>query len=124
MKAEEQKSSKIINMVERKIQNHLEKMRPEIGIRDKVDIGYSFKDQTLELFEIRPFWNPDTGMTTDRKIHSPFVKTRFIKSRNIWKIYWLRASGKWEVYEPKPEVKDIDDVFDTVNEDKYYCFRG
>ncbi|MFZ5430428.1 MAG: DUF3024 domain-containing protein [Bacteroidota bacterium] len=37
-------------------------------------------------------------------MNSPIAKARFIASRNIWKVYWMRASGKWETYKPEPEV--------------------
>ena len=109
----------IIDLFEKQIRKFIEARRPPVEIREKVDLGYSFSDLTLEIFEIRPLWNDP-----DEKINSPVAKARFIKSRNLWKIYWRRASGKWEAYEPEPEVKLLADFFKVLNEDKYGCFCG
>ncbi len=112
-------SEKTINLLDATIKKAVEAMRPPVHIRNKVDIGYNFQDYTLELFEIIPRWDKK-----DELIQSPFAKTKFIKSQGIWKIYWMRASGKWERYEPSPEVKDVSDFFEVVKEDKHACFFG
>ncbi len=111
--------SKTINFIEIQIKKFVESIRPPADIRDKLDIGYQFQNNTLELYEIRPRWDNSKEI-----IHSSIAKTRFIKSRKIWKIYWKRASGKWESYEPKPEVKSINEFFKVITEDKYGCFFG
>ena len=108
-----------INFQEALIKQMVEEMRPPAQIREKLDIGYSFENNTLILFEVRPRWN-----MPDEKIHLEFAKARFIKSQGLWKLYWMRASGKWELYEPMPEVKDIHSFFAIVNEDKHACFFG
>jgi hypothetical protein len=110
---------KTINLMEDKIQKLLESIKPPTHIREMVDIGYVFQNNTLELFEIRPRWDKK-----DERIKESFAKTRLIKSQNIWKIYWMRASGKWMLYEPNPEVKDIADFFKIVKEDLHHCFFG
>lgn len=101
------------------IKQMVEEMRPPVHIRKEIDIGYTFENNTLVLLEFRPRWDKP-----EEKIKSEFAKTRFIKSQGIWKIYWMRASGKWELYEPNPEVKDIHSFFAIVKEDKYSCFFG
>ena len=112
-------NEKTINLLEATINKSVEAMRPPVHIRNELDIGYNFLNNTLELFEIRPRWDKK-----EEYIHSPFAKTKFIKSQGIWKVYWMRASGKWELYEPFPEVKDISDFFEIVKEDKHACFFG
>lgn len=57
-------------------------------------------------------------------MHTPVVKARYIKSRKIWKLYWLRASGKWEAYEPQREIKETDKMLKIIGEDAYGCFWG
>jgi len=110
---------KTINLIETQIKKFIESIRPPVEIRDKVDYGYIFEQNTLELYEIRPKWD-----NQDEKIKSPFAKTRFVKIQGIWKIYWMRASGKWESYEPNSEVKSINDFFKVIIEDKFGCFFG
>ncbi len=36
----------------------------------------------------------------------------------------MRASGKWEFYEPNSEVKSTEEMLKIIGEDKYGCFWG
>jgi hypothetical protein len=36
----------------------------------------------------------------------------------------MRASGKWELYQPKPSVRNVQSIIEIVEEDEYGCFRG
>jgi hypothetical protein len=109
----------IILLYEKRIKELVEKMRPEVEIRSQLDIGYKYEKGALELFESRPNW-----MNKSDIMHHSFAKAKFSKSSNIWKIYWKRASGKWELYKPFPEVVNIDEFFELVNEDKHHVFFG
>ena len=104
---------------ETKIKELVEQMRPPVHIRNQLDIGYSYEKQNLEIYESRPRWNNKSEVD-----HHPFAKARFISSKNIWKIYWRRASGKWQIYEPHPEVNNIEGFFKVINEDKLGAFLG
>ncbi|WP_369294060.1 DUF3024 domain-containing protein [Sphingobacterium siyangense] len=42
----------------------------------------------------------------------------------MWKLYWMRGSGKWEAYEPKPESTNLQLLLDEINHDGYACFFG
>jgi len=108
-----------INFVERQIMDLVEEMRPDETIRKELDIGYTFENNTLEIFEIRPMWNDKSKI-----MKLEFAKSRYIKSKDLWKIYWMRASGKWELYPSEPEVKSILEVFRVINEDELACFKG
>ena len=109
----------IINFEEKILSNYIELIRPPVEMRNQLDIGYSFKNNEVIIFEIRPQWNDES------KIHQyPFVRAKFVQSRKIWKIYWLRASGKWELYQPNPVVHNIQSFIDIVEEDEHGCFRG
>lgn len=88
-------------------------------MRDKVDIGYNFCDNTLEIFEIRPQWDNEK-----EKNHLPIAKAKYIKSRNKWNIYWMRANGNWERYEPNLEINELTDFFEILKTDKHGCFWG
>ena len=100
----------------------IEENRPPVHVRDQVDIGFSLENRELVLFEIRPRWDDPS-----EKFHSEFARAKYIKSRAVWKIYWMRASGKWELYRPEDEeaeVEDITEFFKIVAEDKYHAFGG
>jgi hypothetical protein len=108
-----------INFEDKIIANYIESVRPPVELRKKIDLGYSFTNNEIIFFEIMPHWNDET------KVHqSPFVKAKYVKSRKIWKIYWMRANGKWELYEPNPIVHSITSFIEIVEEDEHGCFRG
>lgn len=108
-----------IDFWQRQIEQWVETQRPNAEIRDQLDIGFEWKNGTLVFFEIRPDWvNPEIIR------HFPFAKARYIKSREVWKIYWLRASLKWEAYPYDPEVGRLDLVLRIIEEDKHNCFKG
>lgn len=105
---------------ETEIQEFIDKLRPkDEKIRAKLDFGFSFEKYDLILFETRPdFRDPD------KHLQHPFAKAKYVLSKKIWKIYWKRASGKWELYSPNPQVAQLNQVLSTISEDKHYCFFG
>jgi hypothetical protein len=107
------------HVLEQEIKIFIDSIRPPADLRDKLDIGFSFQNNILEIFEIRPRWD-DPNI----KINSSVAKTQFIKSRNIWKIFWMRANGKWESYPPKPEIGNLSDFFKILQKDQHGCFWG
>ncbi len=101
------------------MENFVAGIRPPEAIRNKLDIGYKIEDQSIIIFEIRPQWdNPEIIL------EHPFAKTTFIKAKNIWKVFWMRADLKWHGYAPNPTVKHLKDFTKLVEEDRYHCFFG
>lgn len=108
----------IVNLIENTIKLEIEKIRPPEHIREKFDIGYTFENNVLEIFEIRPDFRDAT-----QKNKMPVAKARYYKTQEIWKIYWMRSNGKWELYEVS-EVKTIHTFFKILEKDKHSCFFG
>ncbi|QWC96729.1 DUF3024 domain-containing protein [Polynucleobacter paneuropaeus] len=65
-------------------------------------------------------WRGKPGELTRR----PFVKFRYIQSEALWHIYWMRASEKWQAYEPNPISKDLNEALQVIDADQYGCFFG
>jgi hypothetical protein len=101
------------------LENYLEKKRPPLHIRPQLDISYRIDNQSVYIFEIRPAWNKPEEIQ-----HIDMAKTTFVKSQNIWKVFWMRGNGNWENYQPKPSVESIKDFLKLVTEDKHACFWG
>jgi Protein of unknown function (DUF3024) len=101
------------------MENYIETVRPPKEIRDKLDISYRLENQSIILHEIRPDWRDKTIYRTH-----DFAKTTYDKKNKVWKIYWQRASLKWELYEPKPTAKKLQGFLNEVDQDKYGCFKG
>ncbi len=101
------------------MENFIGKIRPEEEIRDQVDISYRIDDQSIYIYEIRPDW-----MDPKKKTESPIAKTTYIKSKNHWKIFWMRADLKWHSYGPFPVVKTLKEFIQIVEDDNHGCFWG
>lgn len=99
--------------------NHLEKIRPSEDIRPELDLGYDYDGSKIELYEIRPDWEDNSIIR-----HYPFARIRYVKSTNIWKLYWFRASGKWNEYQPFSQSPDLQALLDCIQEDAFGCFYG
>jgi hypothetical protein len=110
----------VIDINEGIIKKYVESLRPEdLEVRKQLDFGYSYDGSTVEVYEIRPIWNNPEELQ-----HIPFTKFRYYKSRETWNLYWMRASGKYELYEPFPESSNLYNIIDVLTEDKHGCFHG
>ena len=100
-------------------ENLLQKRRPPEKMRHQVDLAYRIDNQSVLIFEIRSRW--------DRKeefFESPIAKTTWVRTKNHWKVFWMRSDLKWHVYKPKPVVNTICDFIKLVDQDSYSCFWG
>lgn len=108
-----------IKRLSKSIGPFMERRRPPAEIRNQVDLSFRIKGQSVEIFEIRPLWN-----NPDERIELPVAKATYVKSHDLWKVYWQRADSKWHRYDPDPEVDTLDDFLELVDQDKFYCFFG
>jgi len=108
-----------IKRTESILSKFIEKRRPPAHVRDQVDINFRINGQSVEIFEIRPVWN-DPSTISEISV----AKATYVKSQNVWKIYWMMSDLKWHLYEPAPTVKLIEDFVAIVDEDTHMCFWG
>jgi len=102
------------------IKKYVDLIRPQDPeIRKQIDFGYSYDGKIAVIYEIRPVWN-----NPEQIQNLEFAKIRFYKSKKEWNLYWMRASGKWELYEPFPKSTRLDKILEVIKEDKYGCFFG
>ena len=76
--------------IEKPIEKFLEKRRPSEDIRDEVDLGYSYENQTVEIFEIRPYF-----LDASRIIHVPIAKNQVHQEKRH--LENLLDARQWEV---------------------------
>ncbi len=101
------------------IRAYIEKHRPPVHMRKEIDLSFRVKNQSVEIFEVRPLWNnPGTS------IEEAVAKATYVKSKKIWKIYWQMADLKWHSYKPVPAVKSLEDFIEVVENDEHACFYG
>lgn len=109
-----------IDLNESLIHGFVESLRPkDEKVREEIDIGYSYDGRYIFFYEIRSQWNKPENI-----LHHEFAKIRYYKSRQEWNLYWMRASGKWEAYEPFPVASHLEKLLQVIREDKWHCFFG
>ena len=97
----------------------VEKHRPPVHVRKQLDLRFRMSGQSVELFEVRPHWkNPN------ETLENPVAKTTYVKTQEVWKLYWQRADLRWHRYDPVPEVETLEEALDAVKDDRYGCFFG
>lgn len=104
---------------EKLVGQFIEKRRPPVQLRKEVDLGFRVKGQSVEIFEVRPGWRDP-----EAKIELAVAKATYVKTKQIWKIFWQRADMKWHRYMPDPEARTIEKFLDVVDRDEFGCFFG
>lgn len=104
---------------ERVIAQFLERRRPPVHIRNELDIACRLAGHSVEVVEIRPDWQDRT-----KKTETPVAKATYVRTKNHWKVFWMRRDLKWHGYEPSPEVKTLEAFLNVVDRDEYCCFFG
>ena len=93
--------------------------RPPLHLRDRIREGQRFTDQSIELFFVRPaFERPG------QHIEDSIAKVQYVRSKDVWHIFWKRADGKWHRYAPRPEADSLATALAVIHEDPHGCFFG
>lgn len=103
--------------VEKAVNAFLERRRPPPPVRPQLDLGYRISGQSVELFEVRPRWDKP-----DERTERAFAKATYVRTMDLWKVYWVRADLKWHAYQPDPVADDIKGFLAVVDRDG--CFWG
>jgi hypothetical protein len=109
----------LISLTDKILQDFIEKIRPPEEIRSQVDLGYTYDGKNIELYERRPIWNNPSKVE-----NYPYAKITYVKTSQIWKLYWKRASGKWEAYSDLPTSTHLEELLACIDEDAFGCFYG
>ena len=112
-------SSEELIEIQQKIASFLADLRPEKEIRKELDYHCSIDGQSIILYEVRPLYFDPTRIS-----RMEIAKTTYVKKTRVWKIYWMRGNGKWELYYIDPEVSDLESFFKIVKEDESFAFFG
>lgn len=93
--------------------------RPPLHLRDRVREGQRFSDQSIELFFVRPaFERPG------EHIEDSIAKVTYVRSKDLWHLFWKRADGKWHRYPPVPAAKSLCAALAVIHADPKGCFFG
>lgn len=106
--------------LEKAVGAFVERRRPAPHIRPQLDLAFRVWGQSVEIFEVRPKWRGAPGETMEHSV----AKATYVRSREIWKVFWKRADLKWHAYPPAPQVGSIERFLALVDEDRDGCFFG
>lgn len=93
--------------------------RVPIHVRDKVQLKYSFRANTVSLYEERPVWNDPT-----RKTEGMVAQFRFDVQSRMWTLYFRDRNSHWHEYERIPPSRSFDDLLKEVDQDPTGIFWG
>lgn len=108
-----------IKKIEKLVGQYVERKRPPKHIRNELDISFRVSGQSFEIFETRPQWNDQT-----KKTEGSIAKATYVKNKNHWKLYWMRADLKWHSYPPFPVSKSLEKILEVIEQDSHHCFWG
>ena len=98
----------------------IEARRPAPHIRSQLDRAFRITGQSIEIYEVRPRWRGAPGEIMEQAI----AKATYVRTQNLWRVFWMRSDLKWHGYEPAATVKSIDEFLAVVDADQYCCFFG
>lgn len=98
----------------------IDQRRPPPHIRPELDLAFRIAGQSVEIFEVLPRWRGAPGETME----NPVAKATYVKTQNLWKVYWQRADLKWHSYPGAPELPSIEQFLTVVAADRHACFFG
>lgn len=93
--------------------------RKQHAAKKGFDIGYKFNNQSIEFFETLPSSDNEQGF-----FNLPVAKISYVRTQDVWKIYWVRGSLKWQGYLRCSETKKFNEALFFVNEDIDQIFWG
>ena len=108
-----------IKRLEKIVGCFIEKQRPPSHNRKELDLAFRIEGQSVIIYEVRPAWRQQNEF-----IEQNVAKATFVKTQNLWKVYWQRADLTWHIYDPVEAVKNIDEFLAVVKIDEYHCFYG
>jgi len=88
-------------------------------LADELRVVYEVEGHSVLVFEERPPWR-GTGEWTRLGV----AKFRYVRSRGLWSLYWMRQDLKWHLYEPEVATVDLAALVAIVDEDRYGAFFG
>ena len=107
-----------LKRVEKSIAPLLE-LRERPHVKSGGQANYRVKGHEVLLFTSLPSFR-----APEKEVELGVAKFKFIRKSGDWRLYWYRANGRWQSYEPFATSKDFNDLAQEVLSDPYGCFWG
>jgi hypothetical protein len=106
------------HQVETELQTFCDNRVPP-DVRDKVNLTFDFRGNSLTLFENRPRSNDPSQWT-----HMAIAQFRFDPSTGQWTLYCADRNSKWHKYLDVEPTSRFDTLLEEVNKDPTGIFFG
>ena len=93
--------------------------RSPAEFRDELRLEYKIQGHDVVIFEWRQQYGDQTGF-----YDTPVAKIKFVRTKNEWRLYWMRADLKWHGYEMLPSSRDLAELVNEIDEDPFAAFFG
>ncbi len=88
-------------------------------VRDKVRLNYSFRGNSVSLFEERPAF-----LKPEKWINCMVAQFRFDDSKKTWSLYCRDRNSKWHLYDLVKPSRTFERLLEAVEEDVTGIFWG
>lgn len=88
-------------------------------VRDKLQIKFHFKGNSVFLYEERPKWD-DPSEKTQLEV----AQFRYVQKDNKWSLYWRDRNLKWHLYKEVKASASFDPLLKEVDQDPTGIFWG
>ena len=93
--------------------------RSPVHYRDKLEFVVELDGHSVTVYEVRPRWD-----APEEKTKLGVARFRYTRTRDEWRLYWMRRDMKWHAYDAADPTTRIEDLVATVDSDEYGCFFG
>src|SRR5262245_36543111 len=83
--------------------------RSPVQHRHQLRIEYRIKGHDVLIYETRPDYRDSA-----RWMEHGVAKLRYIRTAREWRLFWQRATLKWQAYEPLPSSPQVADLVAEV----------
>ncbi|MGP3159435.1 DUF3024 domain-containing protein [Serratia marcescens] len=106
-----------LHQIKKDVKSWVESIRPPENLRALLDIAYRIQGRSIEIFMVQSQWRGGGP----RKKEIPTVKISHIHAPAEWRIYCMRVTQKWALYD---RAKTLSDALGIVHLDQHGCFFG
>jgi Protein of unknown function (DUF3024) len=107
------------NVVEKKLDAFLGKRVPS-HLADKIRLSYTFRGNSVTIWENRPPWTP----TMKEWTKSAVAQLHYNPKAQTWMLYWRDRNTKWHKDEGLAPVKNLDLILAELDRDPTGIYWG
>ncbi len=97
----------------------VDRRQAPLELQDKVRLELEIDGHRVRIWEVRLAWRDPTSI-----VRIGVAQFTYTRSRDQWKLYWMRADGKWHAWDPAENTGHLDRLVQVVDQDRRGGFWG